>query len=97
MSSEFSYNKLIKEGWKPEQARMILPNSLKTEIVMTCNLREMRHIFTLRTSEKAHPEMREIMRPLLHECKEKIPVIFDFENRGNKKVEIYSTFIFITN
>lgn len=75
--SEVTYKNLIKNGWKPEQARMILPNSLKTEIVMTCNLREMRHIFTLRTSEKAHPEMREIMRPLLHECKEKIPVIFD--------------------
>ena len=77
LRSEFSYNKLIKDGWKPEQARMVLPNSLKTEIVMTCNLREFRHIFSLRTSEKAHPEMREIMRPLLNEFQEKIPVIFD--------------------
>ena len=75
--SEVTYKNLIKNGWKPEQARMVLPNSLKTEIVMSCNLREARHIFMLRTSEKAHPEMREIMRPLLDECKEKIPVIFD--------------------
>lgn len=75
--AEETYKSLILEGWKPEQARMVLPNSLKTEIVMSCNLREMRHIFSLRTSEKAHPEMREIMRPLLKELQEKIPVIFD--------------------
>ncbi len=63
--------------WTPQQARSVLPNSLKTEIVCTANLREWRHIFNLRTSSKAHPQMREIMRPLPDEVKTEIPVIFD--------------------
>jgi thymidylate synthase (FAD) len=75
--AEFSYNKLRELGARPEQARSVLPNSLKTEIVVTANLREWRLIFRLRTSKKAHPQMREIMIPLLKEFKEKIPVIFD--------------------
>ena len=62
---------------KPEEARSILPNSLKTEIVVTMNLREWRHFFRLRTSEKAHPQMREIAIPLLNDFKFIIPVIFD--------------------
>lgn len=64
-------------GAKPEQARSVLPNSLKTEIVMTTNLREWRHVFRLRTSKKAHPQMREVMVPLLAEVRELVPVIFD--------------------
>lgn len=61
----------------PQEARSILPNSLKTEIVMTMNLREWRHFFRLRTAEAAHPQMREIARPMLEAFKEKIPVVFD--------------------
>jgi thymidylate synthase (FAD) len=64
-------------NWKPEQARSILPNSLKTEIVMTANLREWRHFFKLRTSAAAHPQMREVATPLLAEMKARIPVIFE--------------------
>ena len=63
--------------WKPEMARSVLPNSLKTEIVMTTNLREWRLIFKLRTAKAAHPQMRELMVPLLKEIKELIPVVFD--------------------
>lgn len=74
---EYSYNQLIALGAKPEEARSILPNSLKTEIVVTMNLREWRHFFRLRTSAKAHPQMREIAIPLLNEFKSLIPVIFD--------------------
>lgn len=74
---EESYNALIAMGAKPEQARSILPNSLKTEIVVTMNLREWRHFFKLRTSLKAHPQMREIAIPLLDEFKNLIPVVFD--------------------
>ena len=61
----------------PEIARGVLPNSLKTEVIMTTNLRELRHIFKLRTSRAAHPQMREIMIPLLEEFKRLIAVIFD--------------------
>ena len=74
---ERAYLNLLELGAKPEQARSVLPNSLKTEIIMTCNLREWRHIFLLRSSSKAHPQMREIMIPLLKELSEKIPIIFD--------------------
>lgn len=74
---EDSYNKLIAMGAKPEEARSILPNSLKTEIVVTMNMREMRHFLRLRTSSKAHPQMRQVACILLRELKEKLPVIFE--------------------
>lgn len=74
--AENNYNYLISQGWKPEQARSVLPNSLKTELIVTANLREWRHILKLRTAEAAHPQMREIMIPLLNELKEKLPAIF---------------------
>ncbi len=75
--SEQSYQNLLDENWTPQQARSVLPNSLKTEIDVTANLREWRHIFRLRTSSAAHPQMREIMIPLLKEFQEKIPIIFE--------------------
>lgn len=75
--SETSYINLLTLSWSPQQARSVLPNSLKTEIVVTANFREWKHIFTLRTSKAAHPQMREIMIPLLQEIKETIPVIFN--------------------
>jgi len=75
--AESRYKTLRELGWKPEQARSVLPNSLKTEIVMSANLREWRHFFKLRTSNAAHPQMREVARPLLEEFKRKIPVIFN--------------------
>ena len=65
--TENTYLALIAEGWKPQQARSVLPNSLKTEIVTTANLREWRHILKLRTGKPAHPQIREIMIPLLTE------------------------------
>lgn len=74
---ENTYNELIAMGVKPQEARSILPNSLKTEIVVTMNLREWRHFFRLRTAERAHPQMREIACAMLDEFKKLIPVIFD--------------------
>ena len=75
--AENAYFELIEAGAKPEQARSILPNSLKTELIMTMNLREWRHFFKLRTAKEAHPQMREIAIPMLQEFKRLIPVIFD--------------------
>jgi len=60
-----------------QAARGVLPNDLKTEIVCTANWREWRHIFALRTGVEAHPDMQRLMRPLLAELREKIPVVFD--------------------
>lgn len=74
---EKNYLKMIEIGATPEQARSILPNSLKTEIVVTMNLREWRHFFKLRTSKKAHPQMREIVCPLLETMSSMLPPIFD--------------------
>jgi len=76
-SAEATYNYLIENGWQPQQARSVLPNSLKTEINVKMNLREWKHFFKLRTSSAAHPQMREIAIPLLDEFKNKIPIIFD--------------------
>ncbi len=75
--AEKNYLKLIEEGWQPQQARSVLPNSLKTEINVKMNLREWRHFFGLRCAKAAHPQMREITIPLLEELKSKIPIIFD--------------------
>ena len=75
--SEDRYNNLISLGWSPQQARSVLPNSLKTEINVSANIREWRHILKLRTSKAAHPQMRELMCPLLDELKNKIPILFD--------------------
>ena len=71
---------MIENGPTPEQARDILPTSIKTEIVMTANLREWRHFFKLRAegvTGKPHPQMLEITIPLLKELKQKVPVVFD--------------------
>jgi thymidylate synthase (FAD) len=74
---ERSYNELIKLGWSPQQARSVLPNSLKTEINVKMNIREWRHFFRMRCSNAAHPQMIELTRPLLKEFQAKIPVLFD--------------------
>lgn len=80
-TSEKIYLDLLKLGVKPENARSVLPNSTKTEIVMTANLREWRHVFKLRTSKQAHPDMQALMKPLLAELQEKIPLVFDDINK----------------
>ena len=74
---EAAYIKLIELGAAPEQARSILPNSVKTEIIVTMNLREWRHYFKLRTSKRAHPQIREVSIPLLEKMKELLPAVFD--------------------
>lgn len=61
----------------PELARSILPNSLKTEVIMTANIREWRHFLKLRTSKAAHPQMREVAIELLNQVKTRIPVLFE--------------------
>lgn len=76
-AAESAYFQLLDCGATPQEARAVLPNSTKTEIVMTANLREWRHFFKLRTAKTAHPQMREITRPLLLELQGLIPVIFD--------------------
>lgn len=73
---EDHYNYCLFIGRTPQQARYFLPNGLKTEIVMTCNLRQWRHFFKLRTANASHPQMRELTIPLLTELAHRLPVIF---------------------
>ena len=75
--AELYYIKLIKNGATPQEARSVLPNSLKTEIICSCNLRELRHILDLRCSAKAHPQIRELCLPLLKEVYARCPVVFE--------------------
>lgn len=75
--AEWTYFKLLEKGCTAQEARSVLPNSLKTELVMTANLREWRTFFKLRTASSAHPQMLEVTRPLLDELKTLIPVVFD--------------------
>ena len=75
--AEERYFNLLKMGATPQQARTVLPNSLKTEITVTANYREWRNFFKLRTAEASHPQMREVAIPLLKELKNLIPIIFD--------------------
>ena len=76
-SIETAYFELLQMGEEPQKARSILPNSLKTEIVATMNLRAWRNFFKLRTHKSAHPQMREIALPLLQKFKKTIPIVFD--------------------
>lgn len=77
MQDEQDYIELLKEGRTPQEARDVLPNCLKTEIVASANLREWRHIFRMRTPRDAHPQMRKMMIPLLEEVRTLIPGLFD--------------------
>ena len=76
-NAEKSYLALLALEVKPQIARGVLPIDLKTEIVMTANIREWRHVFKLRCAKSAHPQMQEVMRPLLQEFAQAIPIIFD--------------------
>lgn len=76
--AEEAYMHLInKLGASPQEARSVLPNSIKTEVVMTANYREWRHFLKLRTAKTAHPQMQQITIPLMRELTDRIPVIFD--------------------
>lgn len=77
VQAEVNYNKLIAQNLRPQDARAVLPNSLKTEIVMTANLREWRHFFKLRATAAAHPDMQYLAKLILKEFNKKVPVIFE--------------------
>ena len=86
--AEAGYLSLLQGGWRPEQARDVLPNSLKTEIVITaplCGPERLRgtdmdygwrHVFDQRCAPAAHPQMREVMIPLREAARELFPGVF---------------------
>ena len=77
INAEQSYFDLRNKSLSSQIARGVLPSDIKTEIIISANPTEWRHIFKLRTSEAAHPQIRAIMRSLLEDFKKKIPIIFD--------------------
>ena len=75
--AEKHYMKMMELGATPQIARSVLPNSTKTEITITANYREWRNFFKLRIPLTAHPQMREVVIPLLKDLTENIPIVFD--------------------
>lgn len=76
VAAEKAYFDMLEQGCSPQEARSVLPNSLKTEVYVTANFREWRHILELRTAKAAHPQIREVMIPLLKELQTRVPVLF---------------------
>ena len=77
--AEIMYNKLTSAGAKAQEARTVLPQSTKADIVVTTYLDEWRHVFELRACDKtgpAHPQMKEVMVPLLGDMKSAFPFAF---------------------
>lgn len=75
-AAENAYFDLLADGWKPQQARAVLSNSLKTEIICKANFREWRHFFKMRDDSRAHPQMQEIAKPLHEEFARRNPFVF---------------------
>lgn len=75
--AEDAYNILISKGASPQEARSVLPNSLKTEMFVTMNLREWRHFFRLRCSLAAHPQMRQIANMILNQFRHRFPLFVE--------------------
>lgn len=76
-AAEWSYRQMLKYGATPQEARSVLPNSLKTELVMTMDLREWRHFIRIRDDAAAHPQMQEVAHMIAKEFKERYPVFFE--------------------
>lgn len=77
LQAEKAYMIMLNNGAKAQEARSVLPNSLKTDIVTTANLREWKHMFKLRCGKAAHPQIRQIMLPLLAEFHSRIPIFYE--------------------
>lgn len=75
--AETIYQYMIGTGVSPQMARAVLPTCLKTELIMTANLREWRHFLRLRTSEAAHPQIRALALELRDKMREAVPVVFE--------------------
>lgn len=90
-TAEVDYMRLLSLGRTPQEARSVLPNSLKTEIVVTYNIREWRHFFSLRCAKEAHPQMRQVTIPLFIRMRERlIPLLDDLSFDMNFPIEHYA-------
>lgn len=91
-AAEAAYLELLQDGAKPQIARAVLPTCLKTEIVVTATMTAWRHIFKMRTDRAAHPQMRQVMCPLLSWLQFRVPVLFEdispFREEGLELAEV---------
>ena len=71
------YTRALEMGWKPQEARGLLSNDIKTEIVCTMNIRELRSFFRLRTDSSAHPDIRVVATEMLRQVREIVPLLFE--------------------
>ena len=95
---EDKYMTMSNAGCKPDELRMILPHSTAAQVTMTCNIREWRHILSLRCAPMTHPAIRQLLIPLLLKFKEDMPELFnDIEYDTNFPIEKYATLSIITD
>ena len=93
---EDAYMKMVADGYKPDEMRMILPHSVAAEVTMTANIREWKHILDLRAKKMAHPAVQQVMIPLLLNFKKNMPEIFgDIEYNEEFPQDKYAKLIFI--
>lgn len=89
---EDKYITMSNAGCKPDELRMILPHSTAAQVTMTCNIREWRHILSLRCAPMTHPAIRQLLIPLLLKFKEDMPELFnDIEYDNNFLIEKYAS------
>lgn len=74
---EENYMKGAAMGMKPDELRLMLPHSTAADVTMTCNIREWRHILSLRTQKNVHPEIRQLLIPILLKFKYTMPELFN--------------------
>lgn len=84
---EESYLDLLADGWRPQEARSVLPNALAAKLLMTANLRSWRHFLLMRTTKETHPQMKQVTIPLLAEFKSLVPILFDDIEPGARQVD----------
>lgn len=77
VDAETAYFELLDQGYRPQEARAVLPNALAATIAVTGNLRNWRHLLLMRTSKETHPDFKEVTLPLLTTFKERVPLLFD--------------------
>jgi thymidylate synthase (FAD) len=76
-NAEDMYKELLAKGWRPQEARSVLPNALACDLRMTGNLRAWRWFLLMRTTKETHPQMRQVTIPLLEQFQKTIPLLFD--------------------
>ena len=96
-AAESNYLLMLEEGCTPQEARSVLTNSLKTEIITTYNIREWRHFLKLRCAPEAHPQMRQVTIPLLLYFKKQVPVLFEDISYDLKFPQEYYAEVLITD